>query len=354
MKAKPATTSEAKARRGRLALGIDLGATKILALVIDRRGRVLGRARERTRGEEGVAPVVARIAHAARFALRRAGVTRRRIGAAGIAAPGVIDPVRGLVRTAPNLPGWEDVPLAALLGEAVGLPFALENDANAGALAEHHLGSGRGAGDLVAIFVGTGIGGGLVLDGRIHEGARLAAGELGHMVIAADGPLCGCGQRGCVEALAGRNGIARALRAAVAAGRASRLAPLVAAEAAGGDMLRSNAIADAYRARDPLTCEVLAGAQAALGLLTANVVNLLDPGVVVFGGGLIEALGPRFVVGIRRAARPRFLLKDDVRSVRITMARLGDDAVALGAGLAARAAASGDAGMRPARRNPLR
>jgi len=341
---------ETKARRGRLVLGIDLGGTKILALVIDRRGRVLGRARERTRGGEGVAPVIARIAHAARFALRRAGVTPRRIGAAGIAAPGVIDPVRGVVRTAPNLPGWEDVPLAELLADQVGLPFAVENDANAGAFAEHHLGAGRGAGDLVAIFVGTGIGGGLVFGGRIHEGARLAAGELGHMAIAAAGPWCGCGQQGCVEAVAGRNAIARALRAAVNAGRESQLAPLIAAEAAGGEMLRSNAIADAYRRRDPLTCDVLAGAQAALGLLTGNIVNLLDPGVVVFGGGLIEALGPRFVVGIRRAARPRFLLKADARRVRITMARLGDDAVALGAGLAARAGARWEyAAHRPAR-----
>jgi glucokinase len=344
MKDKKTATKEAKARRGRLVLGVDLGGTKILALVIDRRGRVVGRARERTRAEEGIGPVVARIAHAARFALRRAGVTQRRIAAAGIAAPGVIDPVAGLVRTAPNLPGWQDVPLTTLLGAAVGTPFVLENDANAGALAEHHLGSGRGAGDLVAIFVGTGIGGGLVLGGRIHEGARLAAGELGHMVIAADGPPCGCGQRGCVEALAGRSAIARALRAAVVAGRRSVLAPLVSTGRAGGDMLRSSAIADAYRARDPLTAEVLAAAQAALGLLTANIVNLLDPGIVVFGGGLIEALGPRFVVGIRRAARPRFLLKDDARRVRITMARLGDDAVALGAGLAARAAAGGAGG----------
>jgi glucokinase len=157
------------------------------------------------------------------------------------------------------------------------------------------------------------------------------------MAIAAGGAPCGCGQTGCVEAFASRSAIARALRAAVSGGRASVLAPLVAAEAAGGEMLRSNAIADAYRARDPLTREVIAGAQDALGLLTANVVNLLDPAVVVFGGGLVEALGPRFVVGIRRAARPRYLLRADARRVRITMARLGDDAVALGAGLAARA-----------------
>ncbi len=325
-----------KHRTGKLALGIDLGGTKILALVTDRRGRVLGRARERTRGAEGVEPIIGRIAHTARLALRRAGGPKRRIGAVGIAAPGVIDTCRGIVRTAPNLPGWRDVPLCELLGAAIDLPVALENDANAGALAEHHFGAGRGAGDLIGIFVGTGIGGGLVLGGRIHEGVRQAAGEVGHMAITASGPRCACGRVGCVEAIASRSAIARELRAAVAGGRESCLQALIAAETAGQEMLRSSAIADAYRARDPLTCEVLGRAQEALGVLTGNLVNLLDPAVVVLGGGLIEALGPRFAVGVRRVARARYLLAADRRHVRITVARLGDDAVALGAGLAAR------------------
>jgi glucokinase len=325
-----------KPRRGKLTLGIDLGGTKVLALVTDRRGRLLGRARARTGGDEGVERVVARIAQTARLAMRRARVPRRRIGAAGIAAPGVIDPKSGIVRTAPNLRDFHDVPLPEMLGKELDIPFVLENDANAGAFAEHRLGAGRGGGDLIGIFVGTGIGGGIVLDGRIHEGMRQAAGEIGHMAIVADDRLCGCGRRGCIEATASRSGVVRAIHAAVAAGRETQLSPFFMAGSDTRQILRSSAIADAYRARDALTMEVLARAQKALGVLAGNLVNLLDPGVVVFGGGLIEALGPRFVVGIRRSARERFLLPDRERRVRITLARLGDDAVALGAGLIAR------------------
>jgi glucokinase len=146
-----------------------------------------------------------------------------------------------------------------------------------------------------------------------------------------------------VEAIASRTAIVEALRAGVASGRPSLLAPLLTGEAIRLKKLRSGAISSAYRRRDPLTVEVLAEAQRALGVLTGSLVNLLDPEAVVFGGGLVEALGPRFLVPVRRVAREHFLLADRQRTVRIAMARLGDDAVALGAAIAAVAAAEEDA-----------
>jgi glucokinase len=331
-----------KRRTKDFTLGIDLGGTKILATVIDKRGRVLSRAKQRTRAEEGAKKVIRRIARSSRAAIRAAGLRKGQLGAAGVGAPGVIDPTAGIVRTAPNLPGWEDVPLAAILSEELGLPVVVHNDANAGALAEQRMGAGRRAEDLVGIFVGTGIGGGIILGGEIHAGARHAAGEIGHMVIstdrahAANGRRCGCGRVGCVEAVASRTAVAAALKEQVAAGRDSLLAEAIGADPGERDPLRSGVIAEAYREGDPLTREVLGETQQVLGILTGSLVNLLDPAVVVFGGGLIEALGSPFLVAIRTVARGRFLMTEGKRRVRMTVADLGDDAVVLGAALAAR------------------
>lgn len=338
MKHKP---RDSKHKPRDLALGIDLGGTKILAAVSDGRGRVRGRAKRPTRSgrDDGIEAVVRRMARAAREAMRRAGASSRRIVAVGVAAPGAVDAAAGIVHLAPNLPGFEEVPLAALLAAELGLPVGLENDGNAGTLAEHRLGAGRGAQDVVGVFVGTGVGGGLVLGGALRRGHRQAAGEIGHMVVETGGPRCGCGRRGCVEAIASRTAVVAALREAVAAGRESSLARLIASDAAGRNRLRSGAISRAYRAGDPLAVEVLERAQHALGIVAGSLVNLLDPEVVVFGGGLIEALGPRFLAGIRRVAREHTLLGHRKRMARIAAAALGDDAVALGAALAALEAA---------------
>ncbi len=193
-------------------LSLDIGGTKCAASVVTGDGVVLAGSRIPTRATEGPQAVLARIAGAARAVMARAGAP---IARAGISVGGPLDPITGTVDRPPNLPGWDRVPLRALIADAIGLPpdaVAVENDANASALAEHRFGAARGLRHVVFLTMSTGIGAGVILDGRIHRGASAGAGEVGHQVLLPGGPPCGCGARGCFEALASGAAIARRLR----------------------------------------------------------------------------------------------------------------------------------------------
>ncbi|MDR7555621.1 MAG: ROK family protein [Armatimonadota bacterium] len=308
-------------------LGVDLGGTKILTAVVDETGQVAARVRAPT-PQTGPAAVVEAIAATAQQALEAAGLPRGAVRAAGVGAPGPADPVTGTVFSPPNLPGWGDVPLADLLRARLEVPVAVENDANAAALGEHWVGAGRGVDDLLYITVGTGIGGGLILRGQLYTGTSGCAGEVGHMVIVPDGPRCACGRQGCLEAVASGPAIARAARAALEAGRPSVLSAVAAEE------LDAHAVARAAVEGDPLAREVFARAARYLGLAVANLVNLLNPAMVIIGGGVARAgdllLAPvRRIVDAEAFARP-------AAAVRIVPAALGADAGALGAVAAAR------------------
>jgi glucokinase len=207
----------------------------------------------------------------------------------------------------------------------------VENDVNIGTLGEHVMGAGRGTKDMVGIFVGTGVGGGIILDGQLRGGARHAAGEVGHMVVAAGGPYCGCGRQGCLEAVASRTAIERDLRAGIQNGRENRLTRV------GERRLKrmtSGVLAQAWADGCPLTREVLGRVQWYLGLHAAAIVNLLDPEMLVYGGGLIEALGDRFLEPVRVVARQHYIYQQGA-PVQIVTAKLGDNAAVLGAAVVA-------------------
>jgi len=315
-------------------VGVDLGGTKILAGVVDVEGKILGMAKRATRPEGGPEEVIARIAKTVRKAVKEAKLDMTDIAAIATGAPGPLDPDQGIVWNTPNLEGWDGVPLGPWLQEALGRPVFIENDVNLGTLGEYALGAGRGARDVVGIFVGTGIGGGLILDGELRQGFRKAAAEIGHMIVLADGPVCGCGNRGCVEAVASRTAIERDILAGINAGRESLIPTIMQREER--DRLTSGALAEAYRGGDPLVTEVIGKAQFYLGLSTASVVNLVDPEVVVFGGGVTEALGEGFLEPIRRVAYQNFINKRGAEGVKIVLAQLGDNATLLGAAVLAR------------------
>jgi glucokinase len=315
-------------------VGTDLGGTKILAGVVNESGKIVGMAKRATRAHEGVEQVVARIAKTILEAVSDAKLDRSDIAAACVVAPGPSNPDHGIVWSAPNLPGWEEVHLPDLLKARLDMPVFLENDVNLGTFGEFVLGAGKGYRDLVGIFVGTGIGGGLVLDGRLRQGFRYSAAEIGHMVILADGPVCGCGKRGCAEALASRTAIERDIWAGIRAGRESLIPEIMKREKR--EQIPSGALAEAYRGGDPLVTEVLARAQFYLGILVATCVNLIDPEAVILGGGVVEALGEEFLEPVRRVAYQYFMNKRDAKSVQIVRARLGDNAALLGAAMFAR------------------
>jgi len=309
-----------------LYLGIDLGGTKIAAGVVSSDGEVRGLSRVDTPAREGVAAVVRAMAGAARGAARAAGVSVKRLAGGGVGAPGPIDVEAGLVVSPPNLPGWRDVALGRLLGRGLGLTLALANDANAAGLAEHRFGAGQGCSPLVYLTVSTGIGGAILIDGKVVSGARGAAGEVGHLVLVPDGPLCGCGNRGCLEALASGTAVARRAREAVRQAAPSTLTERFASRPS---RITAAMVADIAREGDPEARRIMAEAMEHLGRGVASLVNLLNPERVVIGGGL-SSVGPALFDPVRRAvARHANGLASS--SVSVVPADLGPDSGVIGA-----------------------
>ncbi len=314
-------------------VGVDMGATKILAAVVSEDGEIIGMAKRATKPADGADKVVDRIVKTVRDAVADAKLELDDIAGIASGTPGPLDPDTGVVINAPNL-GWDNFPLAKLLSKALDMPVFIENDVNIGTLGEAALGAGKGVKDLVGIFVGTGLGGGIVLDGMLWQGWRKTAGEVGHMILLPEGPLCGCGRRGCAEALASRTAIERDIQAGIAQGRESLVPEILKRE----DKMRltSGVLAEALKKGDPLVGEVIAHAQFYLGLLVASIVNFIDPQMMILGGGVVEALGDDFLVPIRRVAYQYFINQREAKDVKIVPAKLGDNAGVLGAAVYAR------------------
>jgi glucokinase len=299
-------------------LGLDFGGTKLAAGVVAGDGRVLSQLVVPAARDGGPAPMIERELALGREAVDAAGVSWDRIRAVGIAIGGPLDPEAGVIQSPPNLPGWDEVPLVRIVREALGRPTAVENDATAAAVAEWWYGAGRG-GDvrhLVYLTISTGIGGGLILDGRPYRGAGGNAGELGHLTVDYLGRPCGCGRRGCLEAYASGTNIAARAREAMAAGEASSLA------AAAAD-LSARDVAAAARAGDPLATRIWDETTAILASAVANVLDVFNPELVVLGGGVTRA-GAQLLDPVREGAL-RQAMAPAARSARIVPAELGEE-----------------------------
>jgi glucokinase len=306
-------------------IGIDLGGTKVFGVVLHG-DKVKKDAKRKTPTVGGPPAVVDTVAGV----IADLGGTDG-IEGVGIGAPGPVDHEAGVVRQAPNLAGWQDtdVPLGSLVSKAIGgVPVFVENDANVGTLAEHRRGAGRGAADALGVWVGTGIGGGLILDGHLRRGPTGYAGEIGHTVVTKDGRMCGCGHPGHLEAYAGRASMEREARARAAAGTTNMLVQL-----AGDGRMTSKIWAEALDARDPVAMELIDGAVWALGVAIADAVTLLDLNVMIVGGGLADRLGPTFVGRIEQSAREQIFAHGS--AARVVPAALGDESGAVGAALLA-------------------
>jgi glucokinase len=316
------------------AIGVDLGGTKILSAVVDAQGKVIGQAKKSTHAEKGPTAVIKRIEKAMNEAVEAAGVQKDHVEAIGVGAPGVVDSNRGIVVQLTNLPGWHNVPLARVLQEWRAVPVVVSNDVRVAAVGEHRVGAGQGVHSMVAVFVGTGIGGGVILNDRLWTGWRASAGEVGHMIVLADGPYAvGSGIRGSIEALASRSAIERELRAGLAAGRRSILPELL--KEKNSDTITSGILAKAVSRNDPLTIEVLRRAAYYLGLHASALINAFDPEMLIYGGGVIEALGDWLLPQICEVARQHAINKVNLNQVKIVTAKLGDQAGVIGAALMA-------------------
>lgn len=310
---------------------VDLGGTKILAAVFNPQGQITGRAKRPTGRDHAPVAIIDRIAQTLRQAAADGGIDASAITAVGVGAPGPVRPADGSITVAPNL-DWVDVPLQAELAARLALPVAVGNDVRVAVLAEHAAGAGRGARDMVGIWPGTGVGGGMILNGELYTGSASMAGEIGHMTILAGGPRCGCGGRGHLEALCSRTAIVRAVAKQVKRGGKTVLTKI-----AGKDVTRATSgdLAEAWSRSDQLVMRAIDEAARYLSLGIASVANLLNPELVVLGGGVVEGLGQHFVDSVRgRVAR--MPLTSSTETLRIVKSELGDDAGITGAALLAR------------------
>jgi glucokinase len=311
---------------GDLILGVDLGGTKILTAVVNSRGKMLSRDHSITPAQKGHKAVIQSILESVHRALGRADVAISDLIVIGVGAPGLLNPETGILFTSPNLPGWRDVPLRDIIQGKLGKKTFLINDANAAALGEFYFGAARGARNFIYITISTGIGGGIVIDGKIYSGAIGAAGEVGHMIVDDDGPICNCGNRGCWETLASGTALAREARHRIEEGvRTSIL------EYADGDVEKVTAqvIHSAARQGDSLAKELIGRTGYYVGVGLANLVNIFNPELIVIGGGLSNIgdmlLKPAFKTAGERAYKEAF------QAVRFASAELGRNSGVLGA-----------------------
>lgn len=255
-------------------VGVDMGGTSMRALVVDHKNEILAMGKMATNRGRNPGKLISDIAALVEETVEEADLKPSELRALSIGAPGAVDPVRGIVHEAPNL-GWREVALGRKLQALLHVPVLVDNDVNVGVLGEYALGAARGAQEVVGIFVGTGIGGGIISRGRLYEGGRGVAGEIGHVVVDVEGPLCGCGKRGCAEALASRTAIERDVRAAIKAGEKSIVLKMM--KKRDKQRMTSSIIRAALNKKDRVMRKVMKRAQYYLGILVANVVNILDP-----------------------------------------------------------------------------
>ena len=312
-------------------IGVDFGGTKILAGVFDAKFECIGRARVSTKADRGTDEVIGRIARCVREVVDECDLDLKQIKTIGIGAPGAVDSESGKVIFAPNL-GWNDVPLKKELEKLLERPVFLENDCNVCTLGVYEVELKAKPRDVVGIFLGTGIGGGLILEGKLYSGFNRTAGEIGHMVLEVSGPKCGCGNKGCFEALASRTAIFRKIKEAVKEGQKTLLTEMLGPEL---EDLRSGDLRKAIKRGDKFVEHIVEEAAEYTGIAVSNLINILNPEVVVIGGGLMEQLEDEMLAIIVETAMD-YAMPGTTKGIEIIATRLGDDAGITGGAVLAR------------------
>ncbi|MBA7660743.1 Glucokinase [subsurface metagenome] len=312
-------------------LAVDLGGTKIIVAIISDKGQVTAREYYLTLAEEGPQPVIDRVLSAIDHILGLVNLDSSKLHSISLAAAGAIDLDKGLVTLSPNLPGWHNIPLRDIVKEKHGVNTFLINDASAAALGEHHFGVGRGVNNLVLLTLGTGIGGGIIINGELYSGPCGSAGEIGHATIDVNGPRCSCGNVGCLEILASGTAVAQEAIRRISQGERSSLTEIVDGKAGN---ITAEAVGVAAQNGDSLALEVISKAATYLGVAMVNLVNIFNPEMIIIGGGMAQ-MGDLLLDTARQVVKERaFPLSS--QAVRIVTAQLGDNAGVLGAAVFAR------------------
>ncbi|MDP3786545.1 MAG: ROK family protein [Candidatus Omnitrophota bacterium] len=301
-------------------LGIDIGGTNIRLGIVDGKGKVLIRYRIPTLKKQGKDKVIARLLRAIEFIIKKSA---RPVKGIGIGCPGPLDNRKGIVLSPPNLPDWKGVPLKKIVEKRFRLPVILENDANLIGLGENWRGAGKNASSMVLLTLGTGIGSAFILGKRLWSGSRGFASEFGHVSIDLNGPRCGCGNRGCIEVYASATAVARRLKEALKKGETSRVFKST------KDNITADGIYLAAKKGDRLSRRIVDETGLYLGAAIANIVNALNPEMIVISGGMAKA-GKPLLDKIKETVKER-ALKESRRGLKIVVGRLGEDAGIIGA-----------------------
>lgn len=308
-------------------VGFDLGGTKMLACLLDEKLQVVDRNKSKVGDTSDSENVFGQIVTCVKSLLKDAKVAHGDVDGIGIAIPGPIDLKTGYVLETPNL-GFRQFPLRDRLAKELELPVLLENDVNAGLWGEFDLGIAQGMKHVIGLFPGTGIGGAIIIDGKLYRGATGGAGEIGHMIVQVEGRLCGCGQYGCLESVASKTALAKD-----GAGLATNGGSPTIAKLAGGDItkMKSSVFGKALKEGEPLVARMVDRAAWFLGIGMANCVNIFNPEAIVLGGGLVDRFGESYVETATKSMHEH-AMEFLVKNVKVLTAKLGDDAAAIGAG----------------------
>ena len=303
---------------------LDVGGTKVLGAIFNENREIIYRLKKRSKGEDGASSNIEEvIVSVVEEMIKESGIKKSKINAIASCAPGVIDQDAGIVLFTPNLP-MKDYDIKGAMEKRFGVPFYVGNDVNLGVLGEYKYGAAKGYKNVVGFFVGTGMGGGLILNGSLFTGNKFKGAEYGHMILDPEGPLCNCGQRGCLEAFSSKQGMSAYVRQQVARGRKSMLA-----EHVQDGVFRSKPLKKALAAGDEVAVEAVDRACHWLAVATGNMINTISPDLVLYGGGVIEAVGDIFLKKIL-AEVDRYCMPQIRSTVDIKTAALGDDSILYG------------------------
>ena len=306
-------------------LCLDIGGTKVLGVIFNSKKEVVYRLKKKTKaGGDSSENVEEVIINVVKELINSSGIKKSDIHAIAAGAPGVIDQEKGIVLFSPNLP-WKNYNIRKPIEDEFGCPFYIGNDVNVGVLGEYKFGAAKGYKNVVGLFVGTGMGGGLILNGELYTGNKFKAAEYGHMILDPEGPLCNCGQRGCLEAFSSKQGMSSYIRQQVSRGRKSSMAEFVT-----DGVFKSKALKNALSEGDTVAREAVNRACHYLAIASGNLVNTFSPDVVVYGGGVIEAVGDIFIEKIL-AEVDKYCMPSIRSTVDFKKAALGDDSILYGA-----------------------
>ena len=303
---------------------LDVGGTKVLGAIFNEKDEIIYRLKKRSNSEgEGSADVEKVIISVVEEMIKESKIDRSKLNAIASCAPGVIDQDKGIVLFTPNLP-WRNYDIAGAMKKKFGVPFFVGNDVNLGVLGEYKFGAAQGYKNIVGFFPGTGMGGGLILDGKLFTGNQFKAAEYGHMILDPEGPLCGCGQRGCLEAFSSKKGMSDYIRQQVGRGRECMLA-----EDVQNGVFRSKRLKKALSKKDQVAMEAVDRACHYLAIATGNMINTISPDLVLYGGGIMEAMGELFLEKILKEL-DRYCMTSIRPTVDVKIAALGDDSILYG------------------------